>query len=214
MRTRDVAAAGLMIALVFVVTRAFIVPIPQTRGFFNLGEAAIYMASVLFGPVVGALSGGLGSALADLSLGYSQYAPYTLVIKGVEGAVVGLFAQRLHPAGWLAALVAGIAALWLVATETWLVRLAGAAIVLAVAGAIVGARSPAWARTGARLSGMLGGGLLMVAGYFVTQAYIFGLGRLPAMAEVPYNLVQVAVGIVIGLAAAAALERALPGATR
>lgn len=214
MRTRDVAAAGLMIALVFVVTRAFIVPIPQTRGFFNLGEAAIYMASVLFGPVVGALSGGLGSALADLSLGYSQYAPYTLVIKGVEGAVVGLFAQRLHPAGWIAALVAGIAALWLVATETWLVRLAGAAIVLAVAGAIVGARSPAWARTGARLSGMLGGGLLMVAGYFVTQAYIFGLGRLPAMAEVPYNLVQVAVGIVIGLAAAAALERALPGATR
>jgi uncharacterized membrane protein len=95
--TRVLTRAGVMTAVVFVVTRAFVLPIPQTKGFFNLGEAGIYLAALAFGPLVGAVSGGLGSALADLSLGYTQYAPFTLVIKGAEGALVALLATRLWP---------------------------------------------------------------------------------------------------------------------
>jgi uncharacterized membrane protein len=154
-----------MTAVVFVITRAFVVPIPQTKGFFNLGEAGIYAAGLLFGPLAGAVSGGLGSALADLSLGYTQYAPFTLVIKGLEGAVVGLIAAR------------------------W----AGAA-----------------GRFAGRFSATVVGGLLMVAGYFLAQAYALGLGRQAALAEVPYNLVQAAVGIALGLTTTAAVERTLP----
>jgi uncharacterized membrane protein len=170
MSTRNLARAGLMTAIVFVLTRAFVIPIPQTKGFFNLGEAAIYLAAIAFGPVVGALAGGVGSALADLSLGYNQYAPFTLIIKGLEGAVVALLASRLRlGAGGAARVVARV-----VATA-------------------------------------LGGGL-MVAGYFLAQAYALGLGRLPALAEVPYNVVQVAVGMTVGLTTAAAADRVVPRA--
>jgi uncharacterized membrane protein len=157
-----------MTAVVFVITRAFVVPIPQTKGFFNLGEAGIYAAGLLFGPLAGAVSGGLGSALADLSLGYTQYAPFTLVIKGLEGAVVALIAAR-----W-----AGKA------------RAAG--------------------RLAGRFSATVAGGLLMVAGYFLAQAYALGLGRPAALAELPYNVVQAAVGVAVGLTTTAALERTLP----
>jgi uncharacterized membrane protein len=54
----------------------------------------IFVAGVFLGPVVGLLAGGIGSALADLLLGYAHWAPWTLVIKGIEGLVVGLLAHR------------------------------------------------------------------------------------------------------------------------
>jgi uncharacterized membrane protein len=166
--TRVLTRAGVMTAVVFVVTRAFVLPIPQTKGFFNLGEAGIYLAALAFGPLVGAVSGGLGSALADLSLGYTQYAPFTLVIKGAEGALVALLATRLWP---------------------------GAA---------------GTTRLAARVAATAAGGAVMVTGYFLAQAYALGLGTLPALTEVPYNVVQVVVGMVAGLTTAAAVDRGLP----
>src|SRR5574341_667865 len=89
MKTRDLVLTGLMIAVVYIITVTIVVTIPQTRGIFNLGEAGVYIAALLFGPVVGALSGGLGSMLADLTVA-PHYAFFTLVIKGLEGLVVGL----------------------------------------------------------------------------------------------------------------------------
>jgi uncharacterized membrane protein len=91
MKARDLAAAAIFIALTFVVTRYTVIPIPATRGFFNLGEVVIYIAAIAFGPLVGALAGGLGSTLADL-VAAPQFAPFTLVIKGVEGFIVGRLA--------------------------------------------------------------------------------------------------------------------------
>jgi uncharacterized membrane protein len=52
----------------------------------------IFLASILFGPQVGLIAGGLGSALADLLAGYAQYAPITLIVKGLEGWIVGKIA--------------------------------------------------------------------------------------------------------------------------
>ncbi len=173
MKTRELVLTALMIAVVFVITKYFQVPIPQTKGYFNLGEAGIYIAAVLFGPLVGALAGGLGSALADLTSGASQFAVFTLVIKGVEGVLVGVIAASGRR----------------------------------------GSAAPGVVRAGPRLLGMAVGGSEMVAGYFIAEAYLLGLGVPAALAEVPYNLVQVAVGVVAGLAASAAFERALPGLT-
>lgn len=210
MKTRELALAGLMCAMVLVITRAFVLPIPQTKGFFNLGEAGVYMAAVLFGPRVGALAGGIGSSLADLSLGYAQYAPFTLVIKGIEGALVGIIARGTSRTAWIPGLVAGAAAaVWLFAVEASFVRLAAAVLLMTT---LIGLALLARRREGravARLAGMISGGLAMVAGYFVTQAYILGLGVPVALAEVPFNLVQVAVGMVAGLAAMVTFERAL-----
>jgi uncharacterized membrane protein len=92
MKARDLAAAAVFIALTFVVTRYTVIPIPATKGYFNLGEVVIYIAALVFGPAVGALAGGLGAGLADVAGGYLQFAPFTLVIKGVEGFVVGRLA--------------------------------------------------------------------------------------------------------------------------
>ncbi|MGH2374078.1 MAG: ECF transporter S component, partial [bacterium] len=201
---------GLMTALVLVITRAFVLPIPQTKGFFNLGEAGVYMAAILFGPAIGALAGGIGSALADLTLGYAQYAPFTLVIKGVEGALVGMIARASGRPAWVIGLGAGVlAASWLFTIEAAAVRIAAGVLLAAALGGLVFVTRRQGGRAAARVAGMISGGLVMVAGYFVSQAYLLGLGPLAALAEVPYNLVQVTVGVVVGLATSVAFEKAL-----
>jgi uncharacterized membrane protein len=68
-------------------------PIPATKGFINLGDAGVMITGLLLGPVIGGLAGGIGSALADILLGYAIYAPATLIIKGLEGFVIGIIAN-------------------------------------------------------------------------------------------------------------------------
>ncbi|MEN3186940.1 MAG: ECF transporter S component [Atribacterota bacterium] len=92
-KVRFLAFSGIGITLVAVVTMMVQVPIPQTRGYINLGDTVILVLALLFGWKVGFLAGGFGSALADILGGYAHWAPFTLVIKGVEGLLVGLFAS-------------------------------------------------------------------------------------------------------------------------
>ena len=54
----------------------------------------ICITAPLFDQIVAGIAGGLGSMLADLILGYSHYAPATLVIKGFEGLVAGFLGGR------------------------------------------------------------------------------------------------------------------------
>ncbi len=82
-------------ALVCVVTVLFILPIPATNGYFNLGESIVYIAALTFGPFIGSIAGG-GAAIADLILAYYAFAPGTLTIKVVEGLVVGAFNRKLE----------------------------------------------------------------------------------------------------------------------
>ncbi len=86
--TKELATISIMGALTTVVTMFFI-PFAPTGGFFNLGDAMVVSTALIFGPIVGALAGGIGSALADILLLYGSFAPYTLVIKGLEGFLVG-----------------------------------------------------------------------------------------------------------------------------
>jgi uncharacterized membrane protein len=55
-------------------------------------DALVIIASLSFGPIVGGLAGGVGSALADAIGGWFNWVPFTLVIKGVEGVVAGYIA--------------------------------------------------------------------------------------------------------------------------
>lgn len=95
MKTRDLTVTALLIALTTVATMVVRIPVPATQGYINLGDSLVYIAALLFGPLTGLIAGGVGSALADLLGGYTQFAPYTLVIKGLEGLLVGLVAWRL-----------------------------------------------------------------------------------------------------------------------
>lgn len=87
---RRISVMGFMTALVCVLTMVFQLYIYETHGYFNFGEIGVYISALLFGPTVGGVAGGLGSALADIFTGYFWYAPGTLVIKGSEGFIVGL----------------------------------------------------------------------------------------------------------------------------
>jgi uncharacterized membrane protein len=167
MKTRELVAAAIFIALTAVVTRYTAIPIPATRGFFNLGEVAIYVAAIVYGPLVGLLAGGVGSALADIWAQAPYYAPFTLVIKGIEGFVVGRLAQST---------------------------------------------------AASRLRATLAGGVLMVAGYFLAQTFFArtlgiaptsGTAMTAALSEIPFNIVQVAVGVIVALLVTARVPRAV-----
>lgn len=88
MQTKRIAFSAIFCALVFVAT--MYVRIPFAIGYFNLGDAFILVSAVCCGPVGGALSGLVGATLADLVSGYAIYAPFTLVVKGVEGLLCGI----------------------------------------------------------------------------------------------------------------------------
>ena len=76
------------------VTLLIRIPMPATEGYVNIGDAIIIAAALLFGPRVGGLAGGFGSALADLLGGYAHWAPFTLLAKGGEGILIGFLAAR------------------------------------------------------------------------------------------------------------------------
>lgn len=66
-----------------------LISIPVGPGYLNFGEIVIYTAAFLFGSIVGGLAGGIGAAAADLILGFAVWSPITLIVKGLEGFVVG-----------------------------------------------------------------------------------------------------------------------------
>ena len=90
-----IALSATFTALVFVATIIFYMAIFATNGFFNLGESMVYLSALVGGPIVGLIAGGLGSALADMALGYGVYAPATLILKGSEGFVAGYLYLKL-----------------------------------------------------------------------------------------------------------------------
>lgn len=95
MSVRTLTLLALLIALTTVATMIVQIPIPATQGYINVGDAMVFTSALLFDPAAGLLAGGVGSALADWFSGYQQFAPYTLVIKGLEGLIAGLIAWGL-----------------------------------------------------------------------------------------------------------------------
>lgn len=69
------------------------IQIPVTTGYVHLGDCFIFLVAIIFGAKFGMIAGGLGSFLADILLGYGIYAPFSLLIKGLMGFVVGKFSS-------------------------------------------------------------------------------------------------------------------------
>lgn len=101
---KRVALGAILSATVTLATMLH-VPLPGLRIYFNLGEGVIYTIAILLGARFGGACGGIGAGLADILLGYPLWAPLTLVIKGLEGYIVG----RLAPRGRILAMAAGAA---------------------------------------------------------------------------------------------------------
>lgn len=100
---RDVALGGVMIALTAAMTLVIRIPVAPTRGYLNFGDAMVFFSALAFGARIGGIAGGVGSALADILGGYAYFAPITLVVKGIEGALCGYVAKK----GGLAVMLLG-----------------------------------------------------------------------------------------------------------
>ena len=84
---------AVLIALTTVFTLSVRVPTPA-RGYVNFSDVAITFSALAFGPWVGAIVGGVGTAIADLVGGYPVYAPISLIVHGLQGLVIGLIGYR------------------------------------------------------------------------------------------------------------------------
>lgn len=82
------------IAVTFLMTVFIVIPMAG-MGYVNFGDAGLMLFATILGPAGSFAVGGIGSALADIYLGYSQYAIFTLVIKGLEAVLVSLMFKRM-----------------------------------------------------------------------------------------------------------------------
>lgn len=118
--TKDMVETALLTALVFVAT-AFInikLPILSSGGLVHLGNVMLFTASIVFGKQKGAIAGAVGMGIFDLSSGWALWAPFTFVIRGAMGYIIGSIAWSKDRKGTnllvnlFAVVVAGI---WMIA---------------------------------------------------------------------------------------------------
>jgi uncharacterized membrane protein len=234
--SRDLAAMGVFTAFVAVSTMMISAYVAVTGGYFNVGETMVYTAALLMGPVVGGFAGGVGSMLSDVALGYSVFAPGTLVIKGIEGLLVGYLAQRrFDPTSKMratslavvAGLILAIVVWWGgtsyfagdieftlgIAPSTVTLSLAvpaffwtGLAAVTFVLVSLVGAYLDP--QVGWLVFAVLVGGGEMVVGYYFYEVYV--LGQVLATAEILVNVGQVMIGLLVAIPLTRSINRIMP----
>lgn len=215
-------------ALVFVVTTIIRVPIPATGGYFNFGDGVIYVAALLYGPLVGGLAGGIGASIAD-AIGYPIFAPGTFIIKLFEGIITGYVGYKIPPKTkvvtlWRAlSLFFGVglgAATYYIGTNYMAVfgnalldQLLWAAVALFLGIFIIFVGFTPQTETSWQTTGIILGGVGMVVGYFLYEnllaVFFPGLGIFAA-GEIPANIGQMLVGMTVALPVLRAAQRALP----
>lgn len=101
-RTRELVLDAMFIALTYIFT-AFInirLPIAANGGLIHLGNVPLFLCAILFGKRTGALAGAFGMGLFDLLSGWYLWAPFTFVIVGAMGYVVGAVTEHHHGLAW------------------------------------------------------------------------------------------------------------------
>ena len=229
-------AAIVFAALVCVVTISFTVSIPITGGYFNLGEVLIYVAALTFGPIAGAFAGGVGAAIADMLLA-PQFAPGTLVVKGIEGAIVGFLGKKrvgqTSKSRWrfytvflgaaVGVLLAATGAIYysgnvdvyfgipqplnptftiFVPAEFWYL-LGGLVVLLLTVASFKIEPHLGWT-----IFSTISGGLTMVFGYFLYEQIV--LGKIGAAFEIPVNIGQMLIGLIIAIPIVRFVLRSFP----
>lgn len=213
-------------ALTFLSTSLFYIAIVSTTGYFNLGESFVYMAALIGGPVVGGVAGGVGSALADIALGYGFYAPGTLIFKGAEGFTAGFLYYHSKKVADKIVITFKILALVIITGFTlfyailFLFDTFGEPIIdyptlgsitleipeiIGLFSLLVIVIILAWLvliRMGDKAEmaiSCLFSGTIIVVGYFLYQVYILGLPFETQLFEIPINIGQVIIGTIVAI---------------
>lgn len=106
--TKKLTMTAMFTALVFLATRFLAFPGPLPPGYINLGDSVIILCAVLMGGSSAAFAGSVGAALADITYpGGIIFAPFTFVVKGLEGFIAGKIANKDSMASVVIAAVIG-----------------------------------------------------------------------------------------------------------
>jgi uncharacterized membrane protein len=212
LNTLKIAITAAFTALVFVGTFFFQINLPLSKGYFNLGEAVIYVTALSFGPWIAAFAGGIGSLFSDVMAGYTVFAPWTLVIKGLEGLVVGLLFEKFKkiekqlktssPKETLTLLVFGFVssasivifgnAFYPDGMVIWIVF--SAIMLLAIILAVYYVKVDLYKMTFSIIIGMI----VMIMGYFLSEGFVI-VGWVGALSEIPVNILQCLVGLYLAV---------------
>ena len=95
-KTYELVITALFIALTYVATWLINIRLPLigSGGLIHLGNVPLFVGAMLYGRRTGALAGAFGMGLFDLFSGWTAWAPFTFVIVGAMGYVVGLMAEK------------------------------------------------------------------------------------------------------------------------
>jgi uncharacterized membrane protein len=89
-----VTLLAVLTSLTTIATIIIVIPFPWTSGYLNFGDTMVMLSGMVLGPLGGFIAGGFGSAVGDITLGFSHFAPITLLVKGLEGMFVGIICRR------------------------------------------------------------------------------------------------------------------------
>lgn len=133
-----IVICGLMAAIIFVVTAYIRIPIGESKT--NFANGISILAGLLFGPVTGGISAGLGSAISDVIYGYSPLdILITFVMKFAMAAAAGLVCRvkvpkKSYPRAVIATVCGAVLYIALYLLKTFLFQLAyGSAVPAAFA---------------------------------------------------------------------------------
>ncbi len=166
-----------MATLTCIATMIIKLPTPN-NGYVNLGDGMVLACGILLGPIPGALAGGIGSALADLINNYTEIAPITFIIKAFCATIAAITYKILTRHSY----------------------------------------SKHYDYINIAISGALGE-LFMILGYYVYDValILYKSNRLnknillstllSSTKELPYNLLQAAIGIIVSLLVIPMLSR-------
>lgn len=105
---KKIAVAGLLSAMAVVAIAVFRIPGPGGNVYFHLGEMVMITSAVFLGKRGGCFVGGVSGAAADILLGAALWAPFSLVIHGLKGWIIGALADGQGGKRDLLAMCAGI----------------------------------------------------------------------------------------------------------
>lgn len=178
---RNIVLIAAFAALTLLATSILKIPTP-TMGYIHIGDTFVILSGVFLGPLAGGLAAGIGSGLSDLLGGYPVWAPGTFVIKFLTAMVTAFIFKAFEKA----------------ATSKNKKLFPAAVPVSGVIGEIV-----------------------MVIGYFFYNIIMlifanggasdvtFAAAAFESVAEIPFNLVQAAVGIVLATILYPILKKAM-----
>lgn len=89
MKTKHLVFTAIFLALIFLTTSLFKIPISIGWGYVHFGDLAVMLSGMLLGPVLGSIAAAFGSSLADITGGFLIYAIPTFIVKGTLAFAVG-----------------------------------------------------------------------------------------------------------------------------